>query len=127
MFRFLLRFFVCVVLAASACALASCGDDADGHSKNSIVGVWKCVDINGDSAILTIKSDHTGSIKITVDTSRATVTLTEYFNWNISDDADANHWFEVIHTSGDTWFEYNNMYILAGNTLKMGDLIYTRQ
>lgn len=133
MFKNFLRFFMYVVLATTACAFTSCKDDDEPKpsqqtTSNSIVGVWKCVDSVGDSATLTINSDHTGSIKVTIDPSRATVTLIEYFNWNVSDDSDANHWFEIIHTGGDYWFEYtNNMYILAGNTLQMGGFVYTRQ
>lgn len=134
MFKNLLKFFMFVVLTTTACAFSSCNDDdkddptTNQTTSNSIVGVWKCVDSNGDSAILTINSNHTGSIKVTIDPSRATVTLIEYFNWNTSEDSDANHWFDIIHTGGDYWFDSEyNIYILAGNTLKMGGFVYTRQ
>lgn len=116
-------------------AFSGCKDDKDEPSPEptpepvevTIVGTWQCIDDYGDSAILTLNADHTGSIRVTVDPTRATVTLTEYFNWNAVDDSNANHWLEVIHTKGDYWFEYTNMtYILAGNTLQLDGFIYTR-
>lgn len=125
------------MLATASCAFMSCNKpDPDPEpaptpievETHALVGVWKCTDSNGDTAVLTLNSDHTGTLSISVE-SRVTVvaTATEYFNWNTSDDSSANHWFEIIHTGGDYVFEYVNMtYILAGNTLRLDGLVYTR-
>lgn len=113
------------------------GDDDDKEPSTSptapventvtLVGTWRCVDKNGDSAVLTLNANHTGKISVSIDPSRATVNLVEHFNWNNTDDASGNHWLEVIHTSGDEWFDSPNMiYILAGNTLQLDGFVYTR-
>lgn len=128
-----------VTVAMSTCVLASCGDeekdkepevpsDKEQVSVNPIVGVWKCIDANGDTGVLTLNADHTGKMEVSV-TSRVTVVAyaTQYFNWNTSDDSNGDHWFEIIHTGGDVWFEKEYyIYILAGDKLKLDQLIYTR-
>lgn len=130
-----LKLFMLLTLTTVALSFSSCKPEPEPEPNpapsqetgvTSIVGTWKCVDNNGDSAILTLNSNHTGSIRVTVD-ARASITLVENFNWNTSDDTNANHWLEIIHTGGDYWFDSPNMiYILAGNTLRLDGFTYTR-
>lgn len=124
-----------VALSTVALSFSSCKDDKKDEpatSENtvdykSIVGTWKYVDSVGDYAVLTLNSNHTGTISLTMDLSRATGIVTEQFNWNTSDDASANHWLEIIHTGGDRYFTSPNMiYILAGNSLQLDGFTYTR-
>lgn len=122
-----------LMFATVACTFSSCDKEEPEQNQNpveistTIVGTWKCIDSNGDSAVLTLNPDHTGSISVTIDPTRATISLTEWFNWGTSDDASANHWLDIIHTNGDRWFDSPSMiYILAGNTLKLDGFVYTR-
>lgn len=129
-----------IMLLTSACTFfQSCSKDDDPKPEPdptpsittpTLVGTWKIVDANGDTGLLNLNSDHTGSISMSVDVSnlsRATVTLTEYFNWNSTDDSSGDHWLEVIHTSGDEILNTNNLYILAGNTLQLMGFTWNRQ
>lgn len=123
-----------VALSTVALSFSSCKKEKEEDPTSettvdykSIVGTWKCIDSVGDYAVLTLNSNHTGTISVTVDLSRATGTMTEQFNWNTSDDSSANHWLEIIHTGGDRYFSSPNMiYILAGNTLQLDGFTYTR-
>lgn len=130
-----LNFLILFFAVAFSFMFISCGKDDDKEditpeppAENTVVGMWRCVDSEGNIAVLNLNADHTGSIAVTIE-SRASVTLSikEYFNWNTVDDASANHWLEIIHTGGDYWFEYSSMiYILAGNTLRLDGFVYTR-
>lgn len=123
-----------LMFATAACTFTSCekeepeqNQEQSGEEQVTIIGTWKCVDSNGDFAVLTLNPNYTGSISVTIDPTRATVSMTEYFNWNTSDDSSANHWLDIIHTGGDRWFESSSMiYILAGNTLRLDGFTYTR-
>ena len=86
---------------------------------------------------LTLNSDNTGKIVRNV-TSRADVSLTEteYFNWTTSENANSVKYIDFIRTGGDDYIlfdEYEDQtqasysYILAGNTLSFGNLVFNKQ
>lgn len=111
-------------------SVSSCSKDDDNDApkgQSSLVGVWTSIDSDGDYWEMVLNKDQTGSISLTVST-RASLTVTERFAWTTSEDSSGNKWLDIIHTSGDDILGTGSyVYIVAGNQLSFGDLVFQKR
>ena len=114
---------VIMTLIFGMMAVSSCSSDDDDDTgdlnqhEKALVGSWKSIDDDYEILRLELKKDHTGSFAM-------------YWGGKLEDSYILNNWmandkrvFITLDDGGTESFEY----VLSGNKLMLGDVLYQKQ
>lgn len=143
MSKFFKFFAVSLMVVVAGFAFTSCGDDDDDDKNQgnggSLVGTWTLNETLDDedgietvSMVLTLKGDHTGSIKedwMYQSRAASVETYQMNFSWSTVSDSNGNQILQVSYISGDKNTEifmgssntvlWKRQYVLTGKILNI--------
>ena len=134
----LLQFVTLICLCVMVLPFSSCKNDEPDTPKSNLTGTWENFQSSASGSqtySLVLNSNNTGVITQTI-TTRAELTIVgkETFNWTTSEDANGNRWLDIIRTGGDDYIltdednpSVSYIYVVAGNTLSFGGLVFNRK